>query len=62
MGAPNFTAMNVTNPDFFKQVNGVIAALPLDSLKTYVTWHVLRGAAPWFRSRLWKRTSRCGRR
>ena len=47
VGAPNFTAMNVTNPDFFKQVNGVIAALPLDSLKTYVSWHVLRGAAPW---------------
>ena len=39
--------MNVTNPDFFRQVNGVVAALPLDSLKTYVSWHVLRGAAPW---------------
>ena len=47
VGAPNFTAMNVTNPDFFKQVNGVVATLPLESLKTYVTWHVLRGAAPW---------------
>src|SRR5260370_5732257 len=47
VGAPNFTAMNVTNPDFFKQVNGVIASLPLESLKTYVSWHVLRGAAPW---------------
>jgi len=47
VGAPNFTAMNVTNPDFFKQVNGVIAALPLDSLKTYVSWHVLRAASPW---------------
>jgi|HubBroStandDraft_1064217.scaffolds.fasta_scaffold01572_4 putative endopeptidase len=47
VGAPNFTAMNVVNPDFFKQVNGVVAALPLDSLKTYVSWHVLRAAAPW---------------
>src|SRR5580700_9013467 len=47
VGAPNFTALNVTNPDFFKQVNGVIAALPLDSLKTYVSWHVLRAASPW---------------
>jgi putative endopeptidase len=46
-GAPKFTQLNVTNPDFFKQVNGVLAALPLDSLKTYATWHVLRGAAPW---------------
>jgi putative endopeptidase len=47
VGAPNFAAMNVVNPDFFKQVNGVVAALPLDSLKTYVSWHVLRAASPW---------------
>ncbi len=47
VGAPGFTSLNVTNPDFFKQVNGVVAALPLDSLKTYVSWHVLRAAAPW---------------
>ena len=47
VGAPKFTEMNVTNPDFFKQVNGVLATLPLDTLKTYVTWHVLRGASPW---------------
>ena len=46
-GAPGFTSLNVTNPDFFKQVNGVVAALPLDSLKTYVTWHALNNAAPW---------------
>jgi endothelin-converting enzyme/putative endopeptidase len=47
VGAPSFTALNVTNPDFFKQVNGVVASLPLDTLKTYVSWHVLRGASPW---------------
>jgi putative endopeptidase len=47
MGTPDFTSLNVTNPDFFKQVNGVVASLPLDSLKTYVSWHVLRAASPW---------------
>jgi endothelin-converting enzyme/putative endopeptidase len=47
IGAPNFSGINVTNPDFFMQVDGAIAALPLDSLKTYVSWHVLRAAAPW---------------
>ncbi len=47
VGAPAFTELNVGNPDFFTQVNGVLAALPLESLKTYVTWHVLRAAAPW---------------
>jgi putative endopeptidase len=47
VGAPNFTLLNVVNPDFFSQVNGVIAALPVDALKTYVTWHALRTSAPW---------------
>ena len=47
VGAPNFTQLNVTNPDFFKQVNGVLESESLDSLKTYVSWHVLNSAAPW---------------
>jgi predicted metalloendopeptidase len=46
-GAPNFNSLNVTTPDFFRQVSGVMAVLPLESLKTYVSWHALRGAAPW---------------
>jgi predicted metalloendopeptidase len=45
--APNFTELNVTNPEFFKLVNGVLEAEPLDALKTYVSWHVLNAAAPW---------------
>jgi len=47
IGAPNFTSLNVSTPDFFRQVNGVVAALPLEMLKTYVTWHALRAASPW---------------
>ena len=39
--------MNVSNPDFFKQVNGVVESESLDSLKIYVSWHLLREAAPW---------------
>ena len=46
-GAPNFTQLNVTNPDFFKQVNGVLESESLDALKTYVSWHALNRAAPW---------------
>jgi putative endopeptidase len=46
-GAPYFTQLNVVNPDFFKQVNAVLEAEPLDALKTYVSWHVLNDAAPW---------------
>src|SRR6266481_7467121 len=47
VGAPSFTELNVGNPEFFKQVNGVVESEPLDSLKTYVSWKVLRAAAPW---------------
>jgi putative endopeptidase len=47
VGAPKFAELNVTTPEFFRQVNGVLAVMPLDSLKTYVTWHLLREASPW---------------
>jgi len=47
VGAPDFTQINVTNPDFFKQVNAVLDAESLDSLKIYVSWHVLNTATQW---------------
>jgi putative endopeptidase len=47
VGAPNFSQMNVSNPDFFKQVNSVLESESLDSLKIYVSWHVLNAATPW---------------
>ena len=47
VGAPNFTQLNVTNPDFFKQVNATLESESLASLKTYVNWHVLSAASPW---------------
>lgn len=47
LGAPSFKELNVGNPEFFKQVNSVIESEPLDALKTYVSWQVLRAAAPW---------------
>src|SRR5438445_9482715 len=37
-GAPAFSELNVSNPDFFKQVNGVLESESLDALKTYVSW------------------------
>jgi predicted metalloendopeptidase len=47
VGAPDFSQLNVANPDFFKQVNGVLESESLDSLKTYVSWHALNAATPW---------------
>ena len=39
VGAPNFTETECNNPEFFKQVNGVLESESLDALKTYVSWH-----------------------
>jgi putative endopeptidase len=47
LGTPQFSSLNVSNPDFFKQVNGVLEAESVDALRTYVSWHLLDGAAPW---------------
>jgi len=47
VGAPNFSQLNVANPDFFKQVNAVLESESLDSLKIYVSWHALNAATPW---------------
>ena len=47
MHTPAFSEVNVSNPDFFRQVNGLLDSEPLDAWKTYVTWHLLNGSAPW---------------
>jgi putative endopeptidase len=47
VAAPSFSDLNVSNPEFFKQVNAVLDTESLDNLKTYVSWHLLRGSAPW---------------
>jgi len=46
-GAPSFSKLNVNNPDFFNKINDLLTSESLDDLKTYVSWHLLRGAAPW---------------
>jgi endothelin-converting enzyme/putative endopeptidase len=47
MKTPQFTEVNVSNPDFFKQVNALIESEPLADWKTYVSWQLLDGTAPW---------------
>lgn len=46
-GAPTFKDLNVANPDFFKNINGVIETIPLDAWKTYMTWQILNAEAAW---------------
>ncbi len=44
-GAPAFTAVNVSWPDFVKALNSEIQARPLDEWKTYLRWHLLHSSA-----------------
>ena len=45
-GAPKFTNLNIGNPEFVKGLEQVLTSTSLDDLKTYLSWHVLHGAAP----------------
>ena len=38
--------VNVTQPDFFRAVNDLIASVPLDTWKAYLRWNALGDAAP----------------
>jgi len=43
--APEFSAINVSQPDFFKEANRLLTATPLNDWKTYLRWHVLHASA-----------------
>ncbi len=46
MGAPSFTALDVSVPGFFKALNAVLTGTSVADLKTYLRWHLLHSAAP----------------
>lgn len=39
--SPAFDSLNVGNPEFFKQVNGLVDSVPLDEWKSYLRWHLV---------------------
>jgi endothelin-converting enzyme/putative endopeptidase len=44
-GTPGLDGVNVTEPEFFKAFNEVLAATSLDDLKTYLRWQVVHANA-----------------
>jgi putative endopeptidase len=46
VGSPSVSSLNLAQPDFFKQMDASIAAVPLDDWKIYLRWHVIHNAAP----------------
>ncbi|MCU1309210.1 MAG: endothelin-converting enzyme [Candidatus Angelobacter sp.] len=45
-GAPTFTELNNSSPNFFKQVNSLLESKSIDDWKTYLRWRVIDVAAP----------------
>jgi len=45
-GAPAFSEVNVTWPDFFKGASELLGQKSLDDWKTYLRWHLVHDAAP----------------
>jgi putative endopeptidase len=46
VGSPNVPSLNVSQPDFFKEVDAALASTPLDAWKSYMRWHMIHSAAP----------------
>jgi putative endopeptidase len=46
MGAPAFTELNVAEPAFVKSFDELLQATPLDTIKSYLRWHLAHEAAP----------------
>jgi putative endopeptidase len=44
---PGFEILNVTAPDFFREVNRQVKAEPLENWKTYLRFHVADAASPY---------------
>jgi len=42
---PAFAAINVGEPDFFKETNRLLTETPLDQWKSYLRWHVIHANA-----------------
>jgi endothelin-converting enzyme/putative endopeptidase len=40
-GAPSVNEINVTRPEFFRGLNGLLATTDLDTIKTYLRWQLL---------------------
>jgi putative endopeptidase len=46
IGLKNQNTFNVTQPEFYKQLNTELQTVPLDDLKTYLRWHLVHAESP----------------
>jgi endothelin-converting enzyme/putative endopeptidase len=48
---PQFETLNVSTPEFFKQVNAMLSSEPLENWKTYFRFHVINTSSPYLSSK-----------
>jgi len=46
VSAPEVSAVNIEQPDFFKALDSALSSVPLDDWKIYLRWHLIHSAAP----------------
>jgi putative endopeptidase len=46
IGSPSVSELNVGQPDFLKEVDAALTAVPLADWKTYLRWHLIHTSAP----------------
>lgn len=51
IGAPGVTEINVTEPEFYKELNARLLAQSVAEWKSYLRWHLLADSAPYLSSR-----------
>jgi putative endopeptidase len=49
-GAPEFTEINVGQPDFFREFNAMLNDIPVENWKVYLTWHTINKSAEYLSS------------
>ena len=47
---PAFDIVNVESPEFLKEVNALVASMPIDTWKTYLRFQVVNSASPYLSS------------
>ncbi len=47
IGMGPFQTLNVSTPDFFRTMNGLIASQSVEAWRSYLRWRALHGAATW---------------
>jgi putative endopeptidase len=46
IGAAKISSLNVSQPDFLRAVGALLAATPVDEVRTYLTWQLVHANAP----------------